>query len=205
MASLDEVLAKLSKTTIASILLVGGVIFIVLSDPPHTVCDSQMEAFKKSQIGFLTKDPDNKAEKDPLFSRLLAQCKIANSPGGCYELFLQMRKMMEKSKAISLECNDELGTYPQFKQSILGVAELIMQLAWGEQPPESYYEKFGWLDTADISLYCNLKERAIATLDGPAWNAFVDKSMLALPGAENLQRDKVWSNSIASVNCGRYP
>jgi hypothetical protein len=204
MASLDEVLAKLSKRTIVTLALIGGVAFIVISDPPHTLCDSQLEAFTKSQKGFLLINPDRPGEKTPLFKRLVEQCKAANSPGGCYELFLQMRGMLAKSKTVSVKCTKQLGETALFKNTVLGVAGLMMKLAWGDKPPLSYYEKFGWLDNADIALFCELKTRAGNTIGGQVWNDFVSTTMVALPGAETMNRDKIWGLSLASANCNKY-
>lgn len=204
MASLDEVIAKLSKRTIVTLALVGSVAFIVISDPPHTLCDSQIGAFTEAQKGFLLVNPNRPGETTPLFQRLVARCKAANSPGGCYELFVQMREMLGESKTVSLKCTQQLGETALFKNTLLGVAGLMMKLAWGDKPPLSFYEKFGWLDNADIALFCSLKVRAGNTMGGQVWNDFVSETMVTLPGAENLNRDKIWGLSIASTNCGKY-
>jgi hypothetical protein len=78
-------------------------------------------------------------------------------------------------------------------------------LAWGETPPTAYHAKFGWLDTADVSLYCGLKTRIIAFYGDPAWSAFREKMMKELPGAKDLARNQVWDMSLFSENCSRYP
>ena len=75
----------------------------------------------------------------------------------------------------------------------------------GEKPPAAYHSKFGWLDTADISLYCKLKGRYQATYGEGAWTSLREKMMKELPGAAEMPRNQVWDMIIFSENCARYP
>jgi hypothetical protein len=83
--------------------------------------------------------------------------------------------------------------------------ELLLRVAWGTKPPDAYHAKFGWLDTADISLFCKLKTRIISFYGEPAWNAYREKMMKELPGAKDIARETVWDLSLFSENCSRYP
>lgn len=180
--------------------------FIVLSDPPHTKCDSQVEAFKQSQIGFLYPNPKIKSEKTSQYKKLITQCKIANSPGGCYEFFMRMKQfLLQIRKTISDECNSDLANVSPVERAVWESAGLMTQLAWGEKPPETYYQKFGWLDTADISLFCSLKREAIQLFGEETWAAYRESLFTKLPGASELSRKKVWEVLLLSVNCDQYP
>ena len=58
---------KLPKTLLAILLIGGGIVFILLNDPPHTFCDAQVEHFKRVQRGILYKNPkDFHTEKSTL-------------------------------------------------------------------------------------------------------------------------------------------
>ena len=89
---MDDFLNKIPKTILLIIVLTIGVLFIVIADPPKTVCDAQDELFTEEYKSFLLVDKERKL-KTSKYQTLKNQCKIANSPGGCYELFNQMRKL----------------------------------------------------------------------------------------------------------------
>ncbi len=57
---LDEFFRTLSRRTIVILSLVVGTLVIIMLNPPHTVCDAQLDVFKSSQTGFLFLDPKKK-------------------------------------------------------------------------------------------------------------------------------------------------
>lgn len=202
---MGDFIARLSKTTLAILVIGAGIIFIILTDPPHTICDAQKELFIQTQTPFIYLDAKDKTTKTTIFENLTGQCKLANSPGGCYELFARMRRLLEDLDNAPSECNGKIATEFKTKAAIMSTLELMVKLAWGAKPPQTYYEKFGWLDTADMSLFCRLKSRAIESFGESAWSSFQEKFFQSLPGAKELARQNVWQNMILSENCKRYP
>jgi hypothetical protein len=154
---MDAWLARFSKATIATVAIVGGIIFIVLSDPPHTVCDSQKELVKSSQQRFLFLDPKKKLIKTTQYEVLRDHCKGTNSPGGCYELFQEIKNLLQDLRSVPAECKQSVSTQAEFRKALWETAELLARLAWGEKPPTSYHAKFGWLDVADVTLFCQIR------------------------------------------------
>lgn len=202
---MDRILNSVPKAMLVFLLIAGGILFIVISDPPHSVCDSQMEAVIKMQAGFLKKDPKSKTILTTKYERLRDQCKLTNNPGGCYELFQELKTMIHDLATVPAECTSRIGSVPEFKKAMWESVELVIQLAWGEKPPESYNAKFGWLETADMSLYCQLKNRIVGVFGESQWNSFREKTLTALPGAQPLNRNQLWDMSLFSENCARYP
>ncbi|MCA9780719.1 MAG: hypothetical protein KC800_28550, partial [Candidatus Eremiobacteraeota bacterium] len=109
----------LPKTVFVTIVLTAGVLFIVISDPPKTVCDSQLSKFKDATKDLLTLDPIKRPlQKSTRFRTLLDSCKATNSAGGCYELFLSMKRLLKDTRNVSPECLGKLGAYEEFKSSL---------------------------------------------------------------------------------------
>ncbi len=229
---MDKFLSQFSKSTLAVVSIVGGILFIVLSQPPVSVCDTQMQFIQTSQKLLLYKDTAKKGVRakhicyrkvDPLislgksenraeeeyacskFESLRDRCKKTNDPGGCYELFNNVKVLLTDLDTLTRECPSAAGSVPEVQKAMWDTMNLLVRLAWGEKPPSAYHAKFGWLDTADISLFCKLKARIQNTYGESSWNKYRDKMMKELPGANNLARNEVWDLSIFSENCGRYP
>lgn len=202
---MDRLLNMLPKSMLAFLAIVGGILFIVLSNPPHSVCDSQVELIKKTQARFLFKDPKSKQIKTTRYQRLRDECKIANNPGGCYELFSELKTMLHDLGTLSSECSGAISDVTQVKTALRETSEMMVQMAWGERPPTSYQGKFGWMEIADISLFCQLKSRFITFYGEDEWNRTRLKISTALPGAVDMGPTQIWDMSLYSENCARYP
>lgn len=202
---MDKWLAQFSKNTIAFVAIVGGILFIVLSEPPHSVCDAQISVIQEAQNSFLYKDPQSKVVQTTKYERLRDRCKVTNNPGGCYEFFQEMKKLLQDFSTVSSECAGKVGGVSEINKALWETSELLVRLAWGEKPPASYHAKFGWLDAADINLFCKLKTRISYVYGEPAWNQFRERMMTELPGAKEISRNQVWELNLFSENCARYP
>ncbi|MDB2426225.1 hypothetical protein N9W41_01635, partial [bacterium] len=132
MSALESFIGNLSRKVVVFVALVGGVLFILISDPPHTLCNTQIKNFKEIQKGFLylSKKPKT-AKVETLYNILYTNCRDSNSPGGCYELFVQLRKMLKDSETInisalgeddgessSVDCRAELKSVKEFNRAI---------------------------------------------------------------------------------------
>ncbi len=198
-------LYSLPRWIMLALLLGGGVILIILLNPPHSVCDAQEEIFRERQVGFLYVNPKNKFEKIPLFNRLMDHCRSTNAPGGCLELFERVRQLLVDLRTLSEECHGRVISRTRTDQALWEVADLMVRLGWGEKPPESYPQKFGWLDVADMSLFCEIKKTLTWVEGMPRWNEFIENYFQKLPGAATMTRQQAWNVMILSENCDRYP
>lgn len=202
---MQQILSLFPKGFLAFIVILGGIFFIILTDPPKSICEAQIEVFKNAQARFLFKDPNSKVEKTTQFERLFEHCKITNKPGGCLELFQLTKRMLDDLSAVPRECRDDVASLSEVKKVITYISELLVRLAWGSAPPQTYAQKFGWLDVADMSLFCQLKGRYELYFGNEAWASLREKLLKDLPEAGNMARASVWDLSILSENCSRYP
>jgi hypothetical protein len=283
-------LATLSKNTLAVLAIGGGIFMIIVANPPHTVCDSQLEVLRESQKHFLYEssnfllykkkpkvtftDKDfgtdafpneiksasgaylvlksvngvsvgdlvyqsetdkarvtsvdyasstvsvdqsqgtwkpgscwiyHKTSNITKYKGLHDECKASNTPGGCYELFQNIKVLLDDLVAVPKDCGSAAGGIKEVNAALWETVELLVRLAWGEKPPSAYNSKFGWLDTADITLFCKLKARISSMYGEAKWTAFREKMMLDLPGSKDLNRNQVWEMVLFSENCARYP
>lgn len=200
---MSEFFRNLSKASIAGLAIGVGILFIVLSDPPHTICRSQLERFKEQQVGFLLRD---KKSKDPKtgFEKDLDRCKASNNPGGCYELFAKIRSYLQSTDTIDLKCLTTVGSESAVKNFYNKTIDLFSQLAWGSVPPENVNLKFGWLDTSDLNLYCQLKDRFILTYGNAAYQQKIERAFSDLPGSKQMPREQAWQLMLFSANCKVY-
>ncbi|MCB0385227.1 MAG: hypothetical protein KDD43_07525 [Bdellovibrionales bacterium] len=201
---LDRFLANLPKNILATLLIGGGIFLIILLNPPHTVCDSQMDLFRESQKGFVFLDPKDKTIETTDYELLTRQCKVSNSPGGCYELFARLKALVRDLESVPKECKGKAGSDNRVRKTLWESMDLLVRLAWGEKPPTSYYEKFGWLEPPDLLLYCNLKRTTVAIYGKPAWEQFREGLFKSLPGITGLQRTVAWEHMLLSINCDKY-
>lgn len=202
---MDRILSIIPRNMIAFAAIIAGILFVVLSDPPHTICDSQLEVVRESQKSFLYRDPKQQKITTTRYERLRNHCKLTNDQGGCYELFLDIKRLLHDFNTFSSECAVAAGEVPEHKKLLWETIEILIRVAWGEKPPEAYHGKFGWLDKADMSLFCNLKAKIISFYGDGAWSNYREKMMRELPGAKDLARNQVWDMSLFSENCAKYP
>lgn len=201
---MDRILSLIPKNVLAFLAIAGGIALIIMSQPPHTVCDSQIKVIEKSQARFLQKDPKSNKITSTKYERLRDHCKVTNNPGGCYEYFQELRTLLHDLATLARECMSALSEVNEFKRAIVESSELIVRLAWGEKAPATYSVKFGWLDSADMSLFCRIKNYYIQSYGDEAWDQFRERMMRELPGAKDLPRNQVWDLSIFSENCSKY-
>lgn len=202
---MDSLLSAIPKALLVVLVLGVGIAFIILASPPHTVCESQTEVFHEAQSRFLFLNDKRPQLKTSKYRELVDQCKRTNDPGGCYELFQETRMMLRDLQAVPSDCIEQVGDIPEVKKAITEVEDLLVRLAWTDKPPTTYHMKFGWLDTADISLYCLLKQQWIDTYGEEDFEAFREKLFHQLPGADKMSRNEIWDMTIFSENCARYP
>lgn len=203
---MDRLFSLVPKGLLAALIVGAGILyFVLLYDPPHTVCESQLEIFREAQKHFLFLDEARKAITTTKYQSLIRQCRSTNNPGGCYELFEETKMMLRDLQAVPSDCLSRAGDIEEVKTALKEMIDLLVRLAWGEKAPATYYEKFAWLDTADISLYCKLQQQIKDTYGTKEFEDFRERMFQELPGADKMSRNDIWDMTIFSVNCGRYP
>lgn len=197
-------LLELPKTLLAILVILAGIFYMIFTDPPHTVCDTQIEMFLESQKGIITSKGSGKSAKSPRLEKLTDTCENANTAGGCYELFHVLGGMLDGLDQVPSQCVSDVGGIGIVKKTILKTTELMIRLAWGEKPPVGYQAKQGWFDTADIGLFCRLQSAIKEYYGKENWDGFRNRVSKDLPGADKLSSDDVLGRSLLSIQCAYY-
>jgi len=204
--------------------LLIGVALIFLIQEPHTVCTSQLEVLKEAQAGQIFPRKTEKSERPAIFPRLIENCKIGNSPGACYELFTLLRKLARDLNGSPQECLVPFGEVDEVKRALVQGTRLMIQLAWGDRPPEAgAASRFGWLEAPDLALFCQLKTTFLRLYGTEGWEEFRLATPTKLPGEEQVLEggkclncdhlkmasdvfspEEVWVRSLFSLRCDQY-
>lgn len=172
MSQLDDLLLKLPKSTTALIVLLAGIVFIVLSNPPHSICDTEREGVLESLKGPLFATKDKKRTLPALLNRTKSACETGVSSGACFEYFGVLKKIAKAVKSASGECQTEIFETPEIKMSLEKGIELMALMAWGEKAPETQANRTGWFNEGELIEFCQLKDAYIAAAGEEAWVEF---------------------------------
>lgn len=194
-------LGSLPKTILAVLALLVGFVFIILNDPPKSVCSVQIENFREAQKRFLYSETINNVRRPALAEEQLRICRAANSPGGCNELFFQLRILSKDLGSVPSQCSSTIGGEAEVANFLWKSYRLIVELAWGSKPPIGYESRFAWLDSSDLALFCDLKRNITDIYGEERHKTFQEEMFQSLPGASELTREQIWQRTILSTRC----
>ena len=127
-------LYKLPKSIIAALFIGGSILFIIFNDPPHTLCDTQVEHFKNLQRGMLYRDPKDFHKEKSILKRKENICKQENAPGACYEYFAYLKRLLKDFYVLSQECAPLIYSTTKVKKALSSALTLMVGVAWrGEE------------------------------------------------------------------------
>ena len=162
------------------------------------------KASRSCSKDFLFLDSTKPNKKESRYTKLIETCKSTNSAGGCYELFLNLKRVLKDVQTVSPECYGKLSSSTEFSGAVWGSLDLLAQLSWGVAPPKSASEKAGWFDSSDLNLYCELKKTAVNVFSQSNWDEFSATYFISLPGAQSIGREEAWQKMLFSTNCAAY-
>lgn len=198
---MDNFLNSLPRAILVGGALALGLFLIFVMNPPHTKCDAQFEIFKNSQTPFLFKDPQKKFMDETQLQTTMAVCKDRNMPGSCFRFFEGLKLLVKDIKTISYDCRPKILSKSEVSSSLWQSLGFIFELAWGKNPPQSYLDKMGWLDSLHVNVLCDLQALVKESFSEADWEAFREKTLANLPGAATLDRREVWNRSLFTLKC----
>lgn len=203
-SALDRWISTLSRGSLAALAIGVGIIVIIASDPPQTVCDTQISHFKEVQAKFLFPELAKKNYTGASFKQLFSYCEKGNSPGACFEFFNQLRNLLRDLDTLSQECVSQVALVEEVEKALWTGAKFMTKAAWGAQAPLSVSDKNGWLDNSDIALFCQIKSHIEVYYGSSDWESYREKLFVELPGAKNLPRKDTWERILLSTDCRRF-
>ena len=196
-------LYKLPKTLIASLVIGGAIVFIILNDPPHTLCDTQLEHFKSLQKGLVYKDNKDFHKEKALLKRKKETCEKENRPGACYEYFAYLKRLLKDFRVLSTECKPIIFSETPVRRALASALTLITALAWREEVLTGKVSKYNWLSRSDMYLFCDIKNKYIKQY-GPSAYEGLEQQIISLLPSQNKNRSLIFKWSILSESCLKY-
>ena len=197
-------LDKLPKPLLVSLLLGGGIFFMIANDPPYTFCDSQVENFKKIQKGILYKNPKDFHKEKSILKRKENTCLQENAPGACYEYFAYVRRLLRDFRVLSNECISQISSTNKVKRALSEALTLMVAIAWREEVLTGRESKFNWLTRADLILFCELKNKYITYYGQKDYSLLENKILTSLPIKKPVALKFLIKKTILSESCITY-
>lgn len=193
-----DILKKIPHPALILGVLSLAAVLIMLSDPPKNACDAQLEVFFKAQAGRINSIRGNVRG---LWARTAKYCQEAKTLGGCSEFHEVVRALVKDIKNAPVECVPRLLEDEAVEKTLLDSMTLMVQMAWGEEPPEIGPSTYGWMGGGEFELFCSLTNIVQRVLSEESWEAYVRKTISRLPHSSDLKFDDAFFRSLFSVRC----
>ena len=197
-------LYRLPRPLLATLLIAVGIVFMILNDPPHTFCDSQLEQFKKLQKGILYPDPTDYHKEKSILKRTKTQCESEGAPGACYEYFSYIKRVLRDFRVLSPDCKAQIYAKSEVKKSLSSALSLITALAFREEVLTGQVSKFHWLTRADLTLFCEIKNKYIMEYGRGSYQALEAEILNLLPVKQKVPLPSLKKGTILSESCLAY-
>ena len=214
--SLEQQISQMPKMLLALIAMTGTVIFLFVFNPPHTICDTQVDSMKENLAGPVFPTVVKKNTIQPFIKRAQETCKTGHSAGACYEYFSILKMIAKQVDNGSPECRTQLIGVNEVQAALKDGVEIMALAAWGAQPPASPAMRFGWMQESELAVFCYIKDTYEKALGEEAWTALRLKVNKKYPGenatlsnldsegpkaSEKMSDNEIWPKSIFSVRC----
>ncbi len=192
----------MSQSTLVFLGLIGGILFIFITNPPHTICHSQLNELTSQHTPFFILDKTLKFQEKTDYQRSFESCQDSNSPGACLNLFNSVKDLVSTLEALPGDCSNLCGQ-KAFNEPLWETMEIMVRIGWGEQAPENIYERSKWLSYSDFSLFCRIKRLLTLCHGEEEWKTRQEEILSSLPGADNMERKNVWKLALFATSCQR--
>ena len=196
-------LYSLPKPLLVTLLIVVGVAVIIFRSPPRSLCDVQKSSYKQSQMNFLFVNPNDKIKKKTFFQKNFKDCRVNNSPGGCYSLFYSVDRLIKSFRLVHSKCHPSISQMAEVRSALMGIYSLFLEISWGSGPEDALSSSLSWLSGNDVSTYCKLRDQIIYFYGQTGLNQL--KKSVYQRIADQSSYEKFQKFSILSENCGFYP
>lgn len=221
----------LPPAVLAILVLAGAIVLFIVSNPMHTLCDTQAEVLQQAQTGALFPQPtqvrDEKGKhNETLPPRIVAakqKCQVGNSAGACYEYFTILKQLAVDIGKVSTECFAQMFELPNVQRALTDGVEVMARIAWGSEPPALWWNRSGWLQESELAVYCRIKNIYIRTKGQEEWENLRRAIFAKLPGeapvvktdpneivkepkraVQVLSEQEIMSRSIFAVRCESF-
>lgn len=201
-------MSNLPRAFLVTLGLLGGLFLIYILNPPFTACTAQYEVVQKKLTPYLYLDKKKPHIKVTGLQRAVDDCKKTNNSGGCFPLFENTQSMIQDLKIVSPECREEVYGKDEIRNALFSSLQFMVTLAWGVKAPKTEFERDGWYDGLNKTIFCDLKAFIQNNFDDD-WAGVVDQVLESLPEATELTGEKgwreiAWNRSVFATPCSQF-
>ncbi|MBC6416159.1 MAG: hypothetical protein GDA46_07255 [Bdellovibrionales bacterium] len=196
-------LYKLPKIILAFIFIGGAVFLIIVSEPPHTLCDTQIQNFKQNQKGFIYNNSKDFHKNKSILKRKKKNCEEGNSQGSCHDYFFLLKKILKDLQLISNECKPQIFADTKVKKTFAEALTLMTALAWREEVVLGHLSKINWLTKTDLSLFCQIKSKYLFEYGRNSYKK-LEKQIINLIPNNTKNKSLLLKWSLLSEDCYKY-
>lgn len=195
-------LEELPRPMLIFLVFFIGAAFFFIANPPKNACDVQLDVVKKNLTGIIFPKSTKDTSLSSMYKRSLDQCELGNSLGSCLEYFSTLRQFVKELSAVQHECLAKVVSNRDINESLINGVKTLASLAWGEAPPDlGATNRYGWLEMAELAVYCDLKNIYIRKNGDEAWDNWLNQVISELPEAKKIPTDEAFVRSIFSLRC----
>lgn len=212
---------KLDSKLLPFAVILIGTLFFFFNDPPHSICTTQIESYRKSLRGKIYGYRDQKNIVPPKIKRAVEVCREGKSSGSCIDYFELINAMMLNQNQVENQCLPELYAEKDILDNLKKFFVISSVLAWGEETPKE--SKTNWFSESNILVFCKVKRSLEEQLPKEEYDSLIESILNQFPYEKlsfefsetseeyqknkavlKLERQEVFSKSILSLRCERY-
>ena len=197
---------SLPKKFLVPLLLVAGVAFVVLQNPPKGVCDVQKENYIANNTVFLfpkKKGSSSNKKEQSFYQTALDECRQNNSLGGCYSLFSSVHRLIQSFSNVDSKCHPQIAQIKEVREALFLLYSLFIEISWAEGPEHELSNPLAWLSVNDVATFCKVKNQ-IYYFYGELGMSQLEKKIFQ-DIAPNHPEEEILKFSVLSENCSQYP
>ncbi len=230
--TLDQLISKIPKPVLVFGVLSVALLIILFNNPLKDECEVKTNIFLKEMRGIITSVRVKKTKTQ--FAQITFwkdKCKDGNTAGTCDDYFKGLAKLTTALSTLPEKCQIRFAEENEsFVKTIYEAVQIMALAAWGEKPPPSSAERFGWLAEIDLKTFCKLKNVLMLLTTEEDFDSLKEKIFMQYPDewpekvTEDLRlpeerpkayktllnpkapldKKKIYERSLFSVRCDLY-
>lgn len=203
--TIKEAFNSVPKVILGPAIVLVGLFYFTIADPPKTVCDTQFEIFKNKTIKYVYEFKNNGITLKPTFLKDFDNCRTSNTPGACFDWLKGLKGLMRDIHFLPSECQSRMSELEPLGAHLKNSIWLFGHISWNDNP---VVRKgiLNWLDVEDMAVFCKTKKEIIRLYGDEYWKKIQEMTLQDLMRTKKIEdqkvnREEAWERSILSHSC----